>query len=76
MGLPVGVEQLRSVHVGVALRGAQARMTEQFLNHTQIRASFEQVRRERVSQCMRANPEPRAAGRHVLPHEPIDAARR
>ena len=46
MGLPVHVEQLRGIDVGIALRGAQSRVAEQFLNHAQIRAALEQVRRK------------------------------
>jgi len=74
--LPIGIEQLRSVHVGVTLRGAQASMTQQFLNHTQICASFEQVRRERVSKRVRADSEPCAARSDIFSDEPIDTARR
>ncbi len=76
MRLPIRLDQLRGVDVGVALRRAQARVAEQLLNRAQIGAALEQVRRERVPQRVRADAEARAARRHVPPHQPVDAARR
>ena len=49
VGFAVGVQQLRGVHVGVALRRAEARVTKEFLDGAQIGAGFEQVRGERVA---------------------------
>ena len=49
-------------------------MAEQLLNRAQVGAALQQVRRERVPQRVRTDAEPRAARRHVAPHQPIDAA--
>ena len=76
VGLLVGLDQLRGVHVGVALRRAEARVAEQLLNGAQIRAPFQQMGGERMPQRVRADAESRAALRHVLPDQPIDASRR
>src|SRR5262245_18655673 len=57
----IHLEQLRGVHVRIALGRGQLDMTEQLLNRAQISASFEQVRRERVTERVRTDPEPRAA---------------
>jgi hypothetical protein len=61
--------------VRVTLRRTEARVAEQLLNGAEIGATLEQVRRKRVSEGMRTNPEPRAACRDVLPHQAVDAAR-
>ena len=76
MAFRVHLEQLRGVDVRVALRRAQARVAEQFLDHTQVGAALQQVRGEGVAQRVRADPPARAAGSHVAPHEAIDASRR
>ena len=71
--LLVDLEQLRGVDVRVALRRAEARVAEQFLNRAQVGAALQQVRRERMPQRVRADAGPRAARRHVAPHQPVDA---
>ena len=55
--LLVGLDQLRGVDVGVALRGAEPGVAEQFLDRPQVGAALEQVRRERMPQRVRADPE-------------------
>ena len=72
--LPVHLEQLRGVDMRVALRGAEARMAEQFLDRPQVGAALQQMRGEGMPQGVRADAEPRAARRDIAPHEPVDAA--
>ena len=74
MRLPVDLQQLRRVDVGVALRRAQARVAEQLLNRAQVGAALQQVRRKRMAQRVRADAEPRAARGDVAADQPIDAA--
>ncbi len=50
MRLHVDVHQLRVVVVGVALRGRDAGMAEEFLNGAQIRAADKNMRGEAVAQ--------------------------
>src|ERR1700746_818725 len=57
----VGIDELSCVDVGVALRRAEPRVAEQFLNGAQIRAGFEQMRGERVPQGVRTDAVSRAA---------------
>ena len=49
VGCRVGVEQSFLTDVCVDLRRVQAPMPEQFLDAAQIRASIEEVRRERMA---------------------------
>ena len=44
-----------SRHMRVNLGGADAGVAEQFLNHAQVRAVFEQVRREAVPEHVRGH---------------------
>ena len=53
MELPVNVPQSVARHVRVNFRGADIRVAEQFLDHSQIGAVLEQVRRETVPQHVR-----------------------
>jgi len=46
VALPVHLEQLRGVHVRVALGCAEPRVAEQLLNRAQVGAALQQVRRE------------------------------
>ncbi len=75
MRFPVDLQQLRRVHVGVALRRAQSRVPEQLLDGAQVGASLQQVRGKRVAQRVRADAEPRAACSDVAADQTIDAAR-
>src|SRR5580765_2206755 len=69
----VDLEQLRGVDVRVALRGAETGVAEQFLDRPEIRPALQQVRREGMTQRVRADPHPRAAGRDVAAHQAIHA---
>ena len=53
MRLVVDVLELLFDEVGVHLRGGYIGMTEHFLYRMDVRAVFEQVRGERVAQCVR-----------------------
>jgi hypothetical protein len=53
MRVPVDVEQPRRIHRRVNLRGGQARMAEQLLQRSEVRAAREQMRREAVTQRVR-----------------------
>jgi hypothetical protein len=46
MRFPIHIQQLRGVHMRVALRRAQLRVAEEFLNGAQVGASLEQMRSE------------------------------
>ena len=61
MRLAVGVDQLRRVYVRVTLGRAQACVPQQFLYRPEIRAGFEQMRRERVTQPVGTDRAARAA---------------
>src|SRR5690606_30548398 len=52
----VDVGQMLEVKVGVDLRRRQARVAEQLLDGAQISARLEQMRRERMPQHMRMDP--------------------
>jgi hypothetical protein len=43
MGFPVHTEQLGGIHVRVALRRAESRVSQQLLNRAQVGAALEQV---------------------------------
>ena len=73
---PIGLEQLRGVDMGVPLGGAQSCVTEEFLDGPQIGAALEEMRRERMSQRVRADTEARAELRDVLSNDAIHAAGR
>src|SRR3989338_355073 len=70
----VHIDQLRRVDVSVALRRAQARVTEQFLNRAQVGPTLEQVRRERMTECVWTDAQTGAALRHVAAQHPVHAA--
>src|SRR5215217_3490775 len=55
MRFVVDVDQLLHRDVCINLRGGQARVAQQLLNVAQVCAAVEQVRRKRMSQCMRAD---------------------
>ena len=76
MRLAVHLDQVRGVDVRVALRRAELRVAEQFLDAAHVGAALQQVRRKRVAQRVRRDAEPRAAERDVLAHQPVHAARR
>jgi hypothetical protein len=46
--------------VSVNLGGRQINVTQEFLDHPQICATFQQMRRKRVANCVRVGPEPAA----------------
>jgi hypothetical protein len=46
MGLPIDSEQLRGVHVGVALSRGQLQVSKQLLDGAQIGAALQEVRGE------------------------------
>ena len=73
VGLAIDLEQLRGVHVRVALRGAEARVTEKFLNRAQVGATLQQMCGERVPQGVRADASTCTACSDIAPHEAIDA---
>ena len=52
MSLPVLVEQSAEIHMGVALRGREPRMSEQLLDCPKIRPGREQMRGEAVPKTM------------------------
>ena len=53
MGAVVGLEQMRAVDLGIALRGRQAGVAEQFLDGAQIGAGAKQMRGEGMAERMR-----------------------
>lgn len=74
VSLPIDLDELRCVHMGVALRGAQSRVAEQLLNRAKVRTALQQVCRKRMPQCVGTDAELGAALRHVPAQKPIDAA--
>ena len=52
MKLPVNLPQAIARDVRINLRRADGRVAEQFLNHPQVRAMLQQMRREAVPQHM------------------------
>src|SRR5215208_1399869 len=74
MCFAVDVEQLRRVDVRVALCRGELHVAEELLDRAQVSAAFEQVRRKRMPQGVRADPEPSATGRHVTCDQSLDAA--
>ena len=75
MRLLVDLLQAAHVQVGVALRRAEPRMAEQFLNRAKIRARLQQVRRERVPEGVRADALGDRGFADVAADDAIDAAR-
>jgi hypothetical protein len=61
MRLPVDLQQLRGVDVGISLRGGQLHVPEKLLNGTEVCAALEQMTGKRVPQSVWADPEPGAA---------------
>src|SRR5688572_20276614 len=74
MGLVVDRQQAIERHVRVALRGRQARMAEQLLDHAQVRAAFEQMRRAGVAQRVGVQVGASGAERAVTLHELLHPA--
>ena len=74
MGLPVHVHQASDVQVRVALRRAELRVTEQFLDRAQIGARPQQMRSKGMPQGVRADPLRNARRSRRLPDDAIDAA--
>ena len=60
MAFLVDREQLRGIHVRVALGRAEARVAEELLNRAQVGAALQQMRREGMPEGMRADPGPDA----------------
>src|SRR5262249_27934907 len=73
MRLPVDVEQLRDVDVRVSLCRRETHVAQQFLNGAQVGARLQQMGGKRGPQRVRADPESRAAARHVTCHQPLYA---
>ena len=74
MRLPIDVDQLAGVDMGVALRSTEARVAEHLLDPAQVGAAFEEMGCERMSQGVRRNAVARAADRHIFLHQPMHAA--
>ena len=53
VGAVVGLEQMRAVDLGIALRGREAGVAEQLLDGAQIGAGAEEMRGEGMAQRMR-----------------------
>jgi hypothetical protein len=53
MVLPMDLSQVLAVDVSIYLRGGNIRVAEHFLDRPKVCSSFEQVRRERVTQRVR-----------------------
>ena len=66
MKLPMDLPQPIPRHVRVNLRRADIRVPEQFLDHSQIGAVLEQVRRETVPQHVRRDVAVDARTRHAI----------
>src|SRR5262245_17293486 len=71
--LSVHVDELCGVDVCVALRRAQARVTEQLLNGAQVGAALQQMRGKRMTKRMRTDAQAAAAQRHIAPHQAVYA---
>src|SRR5262245_18279280 len=69
MRLVVNSEQLLERQVGVALGGAEARVTQKLLDRAQIGSAFEHVRRARVAQRMRVQVGAPGRERSVAAHQ-------
>lgn len=76
MGLVEGVEQAGCRHVGVDLRGHEALVAQEFLHAADIGTGIEQVRRETVTQRVRARPPRESRGREMLLEQSGDTADR
>src|SRR5688500_15066248 len=76
MRLAIHLNQLRRVDMCVALRGAQSRVPQQFLNGAQVGAALQKVRGKGVTQRMWTDAELGAALGHIAVHQPMDAASR
>ena len=63
----VDAPQPASIHVAVDLGGRERRVAEELLDHAQVGASLEQVRRERVAQTVRVPEEPAQRARVETP---------
>ena len=55
MRLAIDIHQAPHVQMGVALGRAELRVTEQFLDHPQVRAGAQQMGGERVPQGVRTD---------------------
>ena len=69
----IDLGNLGRTHMRVALRRGDASVPQQLLDRSQIRATFQQVRRKRVAQGVRADAQPGARLRHVAADDSIDA---
>ena len=74
MRFAIDLDQLRGIDMSVALGRAEARVAEQLLDGPEVGAALQQVRRERVTQGVRADSQSRAALRDVPPQQAVDAA--
>ena len=72
MRLVVDLDQLLHRNVCINLRRRQARVAQQFLYVTQVCATVEQVRRERMSQRVRTDVVHPRADPNVLLNHPAD----
>ena len=66
---------MASIHMRVDLSCRNVRVTEHLLQGTKVRSALQQVRRERVPQCVRVKCV-KADTRAVLPHDCEDPASR
>src|SRR5215207_2865025 len=76
MGLPVDLEQLCRIDVGVPLRRRQLDVAEELLDGPQIGALLQQVTRKRMPQRVRTDAEARAAARDVSRDETLHTSPR
>src|SRR5687768_9625799 len=76
VGLAIHVDQLRRIDVRIPLGGADARVAEQLLDGAQVGAALQEMRRERMTQRMRADAALSGELRHVFAQQTIDTAPR
>src|SRR5262245_43755228 len=74
MRFSVHLHQPADIEVRVALRGAEARVAEQFLNRAKVGTGLEKMRRKRVPKRVRADAAGERGLAHVPAHDPIHAA--
>src|SRR6185436_14920931 len=72
--LPIHLDEVCGVDVGVALRGGELHVPEQLLDRAQVCPALQQVRRERVPQRVRTDAEACAARGDVARHQSLHAA--
>ena len=71
----IDLHQATDVEVGVTLCGREPRVSQEFLNRAQIGTRLEQMRGERVSERVRADPLRDRRLPDIASDDPIDAAR-